>query len=542
MDADPRIGFIGHSAQDSYVVNLMIDKVWGQEGEEGAIRQRILDSIRRAIPERKQEFVEAAPPPPPEPQIDEDGNIDDFEASARTSLPQFLNFCADNYPAEHYMLFIIGHGLVVGNDTFLFDENAREHFLSLTRLGKILQGFKKKVVGQNAQFELVSFHSCSMSSLEVAYELQYEIEGEYQGTANYMLAAQGPSFVGSWPYRQILIRIFNHVARNERGPLAVKELLRDIFFYCLYNSYDFIVAGYNFDVCLCDLNKVLGTRAAIADLSKSLIAGLSDPQIKERILLAHLDAQSFWLENYVDLFDFCRRVRRRLRPFVENRQPEEIPTKVRDIRNTCSEVIKLFRKGNKKFDDLLVVRSEFAGSASQYAQGLSVFLPWAQPVRPTFWPNQYDRYRLTTAFEREESWTEFVKTYFEETKRRPRADGENDEADDPMPALTLAAAPARPRQIKLQEELLERFATSVFDRGGQLAKGSPTDSQGDSCDCPSIKNFPAFTREPRRGSGGGGTVVTKDEGTLVGGILADPDALKQSNGQTFSLDGVASDE
>ena len=89
------------------------------------------------------------------------------------------------------MLFILGHGLVVGNDIFLFDADATEQSLSLKNLATLVGDFKKLIALQNPdsppELELIGFHSCSMSSLEVAYELN--------GLANYMLASQGPAFV-----------------------------------------------------------------------------------------------------------------------------------------------------------------------------------------------------------------------------------------------------------------------------------------------------------------------------------------------------------
>ena len=70
------------------------------------------------------------------------------------------------------MLFIMGHGLVMGSNLFLLDEHADEHSLSLIELGAVLRRFKHKLDEQKAQFQLVSFHSCSMGGVEVAYELQ----------------------------------------------------------------------------------------------------------------------------------------------------------------------------------------------------------------------------------------------------------------------------------------------------------------------------------------------------------------------------------
>src|SRR5258708_40169848 len=95
-----------------------------------------------------------------------------------------------------------------------------------------------------------------------------------------MLASQGPAFVGSWPYRQILIRIFNDVGDRE----PIKTIAKKIFHYVLHNSLDFQLAGYSFDLCLCDLSKlqVTGDRdiaEALGDLATQLIEGLPDPAV-----------------------------------------------------------------------------------------------------------------------------------------------------------------------------------------------------------------------------------------------------------------------
>jgi hypothetical protein len=528
-----RIGHVGFKANDPYVVNLMTDKVWRKDEKEGPIRDQIIKSL-----ERFRGDGEAFDPPEPPPRpARRDGGEGSTEAAPIDSLQSFLRFCSRNYPARHYMLFILGHGLVVGNDTFLFDEEAPEHSLKLTDLATILNGFKRDVEKRGAAFELISFHSCSMSSLEVAYELQYEVGNKPRGTANYMLAAQSPSFVSSWPYRQILMRIFNYLVRKEDD---VKQLVTNIFSYCLYNSYDFIVAGYNFDVCLCDLNNVSQIQAPLSALSESLIEGLKLPQIKERILLAHWDAQSYWLENYIDLHDFCGCLVRRIG------DPGSPPDKVsEEIIEACDKVMWVLRKGDEKGDDegndLLVVRSEFAGTASQYSHGLSVFFPWARPVSSMFWPEEYNKYRFFTSLNEGGGtpWSDFLAAYFVKTRRDARAVEEAAllaaESDGKRSARS-----AKPKEPELEEILLEAFATRVFDVSGQLNKGGPRDSQGDSCDCPSIKNYPSFTREPQTGSRDGGSSYELPAGRVVSEtFVSDRSAFKQGRGKTSILDNLA---
>src|SRR6185295_2534201 len=125
--------------------------------------------------------------------------------SATDSLRNFIGYSLENYPADHYILFLIGHGMIVGNDAFLPDDNPKTG-ISLVQLGEILSEFNKS----KGKLELVGLHSCSMSSVEIAYQLK--------GIANYVIASQGTSFVGSWPYRQLLKKIFHSVKWAKEKP------------------------------------------------------------------------------------------------------------------------------------------------------------------------------------------------------------------------------------------------------------------------------------------------------------------------------------
>jgi hypothetical protein len=396
---------IGLSLNPPVVGSLAEDKLWGKQEKE-----IIRAALKKELGDKSIDYV------PPDTPAKMSG-----EQNPKDALHTFLDFCRKHYPARHYMLFILAHGLVMGNNLFLFDEHAPERSLSLIGLGAVLRSFKRKLDEQKAQFELVSFHCCSMGGLEVAYELQ--------GTANYMLAAQGPAFVGSWPYAQILISIFNKIGRllaaengiekENRGGTAVskkespatimKELVKEIWTHCYLNSYDFQLAGYSFDVCLCDLNKVQEIGTPLKELSSELIKGLADPVAKERILLAHWDAQSYWQESYTDLYDFCFRLHKR----CEDAKPASEKTRatLQSIQEKCDKVIAVLTSG----DANLVIRSDFTGPALQYSHGLFIFFPWSEPGNRQFWLREYGSYKF-----KETSWRQFLDRYFQNTIRQPR--------------------------------------------------------------------------------------------------------------------------
>lgn len=112
-------------------MDLMEDKLWSSQKDRSGelIRTRVAKMATNGSKRGKH----VAPLPP---------NGKQPEPSPQDSLEGFLKFCGKNYPARHYMLFILGHGLIVGNDVFLFDEHAEKQSLSLGELRDVLARFK----------------------------------------------------------------------------------------------------------------------------------------------------------------------------------------------------------------------------------------------------------------------------------------------------------------------------------------------------------------------------------------------------------------
>ena len=494
----PRIGF---GEDDPYIRSLLEDKLWSyQKARDGkSVRGKIKELLLG------KHNVDYNPPIPlnhsgansPRP-----GHT--AEPGPRQSLESFLRFCHYEYPARHYILFILGHGLVVGNDIFLFDEHAEEYSLSLKDLGEVLGTFREEIENKEAKLELVGFHSCSVSSLEVAYELK--------DTARYMLASQGPAFVGSWPYRQMLIRLFNDLVRHGKG-INIKEMCVAIFKYCLYNSADFLLAGYSYDLCLCNLNKVSVMKEGLQRLSKALIDGLDHPLITDLILLSHLKSQSYWRETYTDLFDFCLCLQKRCDHEL-NSQGENVAASLKEISDACGHVMLQLKSDPdtdqiRDDDDGFIVRAKFAGPAYQYSNGLSVFFPWSRPAEDSNILDEYRKYKMIPdrgtdlSPDLGPSWLAFLEKYFIKTKREPRKSGEEYGGEK---------QPSEERQLKAKEEqeLQEDIASLVYNQEAQLSvynslsgaptpgKANPLDGTGDSCACASIKNYPNDTRPVRK--------------------------------------------
>lgn len=490
---------VGFTANDPTVRSMIEDKLWRDEKTSPEFQNGVQISngepMRNALHSafRTKWNIDYNPPIAPNVNGNSNGNHDGqiMEPDPKTSLQEFLQFCAKKYPARHYMLFMLGHGVVVGNDVFMLDEHASEHSLTLTQMGEILKVFKETIARKDASLELVSFHSCSVSSIEVAYELR--------DIAKYMLASQGPAYVGSWPYRQILVRIFNALAAGT--PTNVRDLLFDVHHSCMLNSADFLLAGYSFQLTLCDLEKVDSLKNAIQELVRSLIAGLENETDLSRdcILLAHWKSQSFFNEMYSDLYDFCFCFSKKIEELIK--AGVRLTAELLAIHRACGNVMdKLVKENPKKpgFPDLeqLIVAADSLGPAFQYSRGLSVYFPWSQPSADSPILKEYAKYRFSSEFEM--SWLEFLKVYFKKTQR----DVSSDEADM---RRYIPSLPDDPILSLFDTSLDEDIASLIYngeglpDQSGSLApaKSDPTDKTGGDYDVVSIKNFPRDIRARR---------------------------------------------
>jgi hypothetical protein len=333
---------------------------------------------------------------------------------AAITLRYFLEYSRTYYPAENYLLFLMGHGVVVGNDTFLPDPDDNSS-ITLTDLGWILRNFCDKVTCDRDKFQLVGFHSCSMNSVELIHDLA--------GTAKYMMGTQGSALPGSWPYRQLLKKIFGVIEDSRRNDSddVLQDLLPSLQGLSHYNGEDFWLAGYSADLAICslDCDKINELNLRIGQLSHALKEGLKERSTTESIQLAHLKSQSYWGENYTDLYDFCDCL---------SEQCKEGSQVQFAIRSACKDVKDLLTSGK----DALVRFSDYYGPAYQYSYGLSIYFPWKAPDPAT--RRAYANYNFTRNC-RADSWWSFLEEYFVATMREPR-EKEGWKLSQPQPAIT----------------------------------------------------------------------------------------------------------
>lgn len=444
-------GHNGHSRPfDAYVHNLASDKITihGEDGPAAKELERLL-------------------------------NNPDDEPEAINALSAFIAYCQEQHKAHHYALVLVGHGMIVANDEFLPDEFP-DSSISLKQLGNTVKGFRGKL-------ELLALHSCSMSAIEVAYELK--------GKANYMIASEGPAFVQGWPYRKLLGKAFElldykaHAGNGngngkgngngngngnakQQSETDVQVMVEELYKLCSSNGLDFMLSGYSQDLALINLqeDKFPPLTKAITQLVTQLKSAVKRDGGRQLIQLAHLESQSYYNESYTDLYDFCFCL-------TDNCKSGDFPKLI----EACKEVMEVLdprnRDHSERFNNV-VVHSRHFGSQYQYSHGLSVYFPWSKPVGDAKGSalGRYDDYKFTTSFRKDKkdnSWLSFLKSYLVETEREPRRGG------------------AGSRTISRRE--LSEY------RAGELGPdpNKTSGSTGATCGCVSIKNFPTERKKIR---------------------------------------------
>ena len=395
---------------------------------------------------------------------------DPKETEAPAALSLFLAFCREQYRAKHYALVLVGHGMIVANDAFLPDEFPVS---SIT-----LEGLGENISGFGGNLELLGLHSCSMSAIEVAYQLK--------GKAKYMIASEGPAYVQGWPYRKLLQKLFafvdepnglssNNGYKHHTGtvmpqsePTDVRPLMEGLYKLASSNGLDFTLSGYSQDLSLINLdpNNFPPLTEAIEELVaqlKQALTGECCANATPLIQLAHLQSQSYFNESYTDLYDFCYCLSRSCNT-----------AKLKCLKAACDAVIAKLEPGNPTTIDTcfskIIVRSTNFGSLYQHSHGLSVYFPWTQPLGDVKGSvlERYKTYQFTKDFQKENSWQSFLELYLEKTEREPRYEYEKHHVE----SINLAYMGYGVGQLSMLEP--------------QKTSGA----SGPTCHCASIKNFP----------------------------------------------------
>ena len=395
------------------------------------------------------------------------------EPVAEEALARFLEWVRTNYEAEKYMLILFGHGPLVAGNTFLSDSNPPS-YLKLGTFARVLRTFKQKI-------DILACDNCVMNGIESAVQLH--------GVVDYMLGSQDLMLANAWPVQKII-----EVVR-EHHKCPPKEVARHVLRASVVSLLDFTLMERSAEQAICDVTKfdqkgdiVKAVRALSGALQKGLAFKgkkkqqvLRYPIVVDFVRLARLEAQSYWSETFVDLYDFAALLLKKCREFLVYPNtllwPRDLIAVVKTIEFWSAEIVRIFKQRQ------IVPLAYYVGPKLQYSHGVSIFFPWTLPEGPiTFEPvksvgTKPKEYELRTPFEEYRTylfakcefgdWERFLIAFFRATLRNVRLE-EYTHEDNPM------------RKDRFRNE----FQTAAID----LQKSSS--STGDEDECAQIKNYP----------------------------------------------------
>jgi len=422
------------------------------------------------------------------------------EPVADVALARFFDWVRKYYKARKYMLILFGHGPLVAGNTFLMDTTPPS-YLKLTDFSKILKKhFRRKL-------SILACNNCVMNGIETATELY--------GQVDYMIGSQGLMLVNGWPFRKIIDEVIDHY--DEDLAYISEKVLK----VCARNLLDFTLMERSSEQAIINVDKFGRQRVllhAIRELSRVLQKGLSFrprphddellyPIVRDVVRLARLEAQAYWAEQFVDLYDFCELLLLRCNDILCNLQSlakalmvtsfskaQATPAQIKDIvlkwdpiqvleeiANACAEIICIFQNQH------IVTRAYYVCPQLQYSHGVSIYFPWTLPEGPiTFEPYGSDDPILMTPFDQYKEyefgkcdygdWVRTLEAFFRATLRNVRrAEYEY------TPDTTLFYKGT----VSTNVERAERSTPAI-----DLLKSGSSSGDEDDFDFPRIKNYP----------------------------------------------------
>jgi hypothetical protein len=227
-----------------------------------------------------------------------------------------------------------------------------------------LEELKKALANAGGTIDILGMDACLMGFAEVGYAVRDSVK--------YLVASEDTVARDSWPYDRILrhLQTNSKMSPEELSTWIVRDYLR------FYQE-----QGRDATLATCNLKNWGGLQEALRGLTETLCAALDDPkrrdEVRAQVVLARAYTQSFFVPNYVDLYDFCHRL--------------SLLTTEDDIREACAAVQMALDPGDasqttpaaqpaQQKSAGLVHTYGFTGFRVRNARGVSVYFPLVAPA------------------------------------------------------------------------------------------------------------------------------------------------------------------
>lgn len=345
-------------------------------------------------------------------------------ANAREDLIAFVRWCADRSKAEHYALILWGHGQGwkadnpdpcfvpgAGNPGKTLKEtsemlrtmnpsittampaslpitlpNGETAFLSNDDLRSALAE-SKNIVGKN--IDILGFDACLMAMAETCCQIDESVD--------YLIACEDTVPDESWPYDSILKVLVANADRMTPEDFARVVLWKFVFDFGQKRKFvtqSFCQLGGDKQVALTKFT------CALQCFVMTMLMELKDPEVRWAAMVARSQVQSFFMKDYVDLFDYCRLLSANCKSAM--------------VVKACEDVMNALRPANSNNNGStthgLVVDNGTYGYTLKSSFGVSVYFPCTGQI-----PGCYPKLE----FCQKTRWHEFLAAFLVSPAGRP---------------------------------------------------------------------------------------------------------------------------
>lgn len=268
------------------------------------------------------------------------------------TLTDFINLASEplNEPeGRHYCLILWGHGTEL-----LLDEDPStkgKRYLTPASLKSALGGTR---FNKSNKLDFIALDACSMSMIELASALQ--------DCVSFMIASQDEVPDVSFPYERILKGLRGHGGNVKHVCRLIPEIYVESF-------RDYLVTSRNGvkEIMLSSLNlkTIKEITGPVSNLAGILLRSVDDTDLSHAIVSARHQSHDFVLGVFVDLFDFCDKLREGLK---DKRFENKIYS--RALKNTCDQICKAIDNGEN------VIANKTRENVKD-CHGVSVYFPYS---------------------------------------------------------------------------------------------------------------------------------------------------------------------
>jgi len=279
------------------------------------------------------------------------------------ALTDFINWAGDNYPADHYMLFIVDHGAGWKDLDILFkgilwdDTTGFGEYMDIPELAQSLDN-------ANIVIDILDFDACLMQMIEVAWEIGKGMSFP----PNYLIASEALGWTPVLSYDDFLAQLTGN-----------PDIEQSVICETIVNGYINNLSPNTGTMSTLDLNSFLNNSL---DIINNFANALINSMYQNEISNAQLTTQNY-AYNYgyrcKDLFDFAERIK----------------NNVSDCQNEAQAIMDLITN--------IIITEGHIGSDMENSHGLSIYLVDS----PSEYDSDYDFLQFTT----DSQWDEFLQYY-----------------------------------------------------------------------------------------------------------------------------------